>query len=214
MAGTVYRQMRSIQDHSACFLLRGCFPIYPTTSIMTVLLRRSRPWNVLSVVWMRLWPDALGHLFWNRGLFPERRSRRPRRNQRRTPKLSIWLSGQTYGICFQNMIRRTCEEHKGKSVPIRPLRMRSLKFTSPGTSTWVRVFLSQFIASGNINKHYIFITKHQRDLISSTFPRGKPFLENSSFKKNKRPFLVMLFQSWEQPPLGLQGITAHPLGIL
>ena len=33
-------------------------PIYPTTSIMTALLQRSRSWNVWSVVWTRRWPDV------------------------------------------------------------------------------------------------------------------------------------------------------------
>lgn len=49
---------RSDKDHSACFLLSCLLPIYPTTSIMTVLLLRSRSWNVLSAVWIRLWPDV------------------------------------------------------------------------------------------------------------------------------------------------------------
>lgn len=41
-----------------------CINICPTTSIMTALVQRSGPWNVLSAVWTPLGPDVSKHLFW------------------------------------------------------------------------------------------------------------------------------------------------------
>lgn len=60
--------MRSDQDHSACFLLSCCFPIYPTTSIMTVLLQRSRSWKCSECGLDTTLTRCSGRLFWTQTL--------------------------------------------------------------------------------------------------------------------------------------------------
>lgn len=96
MARTLYHQNEVRSRPVLVFLSAArCFPIYPTTSIMTVFQQRSRPWDVLSVVWTRLWPDVQDIYF---GLepFPTERCGEPFWKTSgsdffKTPQICSWL---------------------------------------------------------------------------------------------------------------------------
>lgn len=62
--------MRSGQDHSACFLLGCCFPIYPTTSIMTCLTTEIKVLECSECGLDSTLTRCSGRLFWIKP-FPE-----------------------------------------------------------------------------------------------------------------------------------------------